>query len=71
MKRRKNIILKGEERVHYYLDVFNYIKKMKEIDLLNYSFFDHDQYKLLNYLNIYLNHQLNLMVKILMFIMNF
>jgi hypothetical protein len=40
MKRRKNIILKGEERVHYYLNVFNYIKKMKEIDLLNYSFFD-------------------------------
>ena len=51
MKRRKNIILKGEERVHYYLDVFNYIKKMQEIDLLTYCIFDQDQFKLFEYLS--------------------
>ena len=51
MKRRKSIILKGEDRVHYYLDVFNYIKKMQEIDLLTYCIFDHDQYKLFEYLS--------------------
>ncbi len=51
MRRRKNIILKGEDRVHYYLDVFNYIKKMQEIDLLTYCIFDHDQYKLFEYLS--------------------
>ena len=51
MRRRKSIILKGEDRVHYYLDVFNYIKKMQEIDLLTYCIFDHDQYKLFEYLS--------------------
>ena len=51
MKRRKSIILKGEERVHYYLDVFNYIKKMQEIDLLTYCIFDQDQFKLFEYLS--------------------
>ena len=33
------------------LDVFNYIKKMQEIDLLTYCFLDHDQYKLFEYLS--------------------
>ena len=44
-------IKKAEDRVHYYLDVFNYIKKMQEIDLLTYCFLDHDQYKLFEYLS--------------------
>ena len=34
-----------------FLDVFNYIKKMQEIDLLTYCFLDHDQYKLFEYLS--------------------
>ena len=51
MRRRKSIILKGEDRVHYYLDVFNYIKKMQEIDLLTYCIFDQDQFKLFEYLS--------------------
>jgi len=50
-KKKKKIIQKGEDRVHYYLDVFNYIKKMQEIDLLTYCLMDYDQYKLFQYLS--------------------
>ena len=51
LKMTKYGIKKAEDRVHYYLDVFNYIKKMQEIDLLTYCFLDHDQYKLFEYLS--------------------
>ena len=51
LKKMKYGIKKAEDRVHYYLDVFNYIKKMQEIDLLTYCFLDHDQYKLFEYLS--------------------
>ena len=51
LDKKNNIISKAEDRVHYYLDVFNYIKKMQEIDLLTYCFLDHDQYKLFEYLS--------------------
>ncbi len=51
MKKTKYGIKKAEDRVHYYLDVFNYIKKMQEVDLLTYCFLDHDQYKLFEYLS--------------------
>ena len=51
LKKTKLGIKKAEDRVHYYLDVFNYIKKMQEIDLLTYCFLDHDQYKLFEYLS--------------------
>ena len=50
-KKKKMIIQKGEDRVHYYLDVFNYIKKMQEVDLLTYCIMDYDQYKLFEYLS--------------------
>ena len=50
-KKKKKIIQKGEDRVHYYLDVFNYIKKMQEVDLLTYCIMDYDQYKLFEYLS--------------------
>ncbi len=49
--KKNNIISKAEDRVHYYLDVFNYIKKMQEIDLLTYCLLDHDQYNLFDYLS--------------------
>jgi len=51
LKKTKVGINKAEDRVHYYLDVFNYIKKMQEIDLLTYCLLDNDQYKLFEYLS--------------------
>ena len=51
LDKKNNIISKAEDRVHYYLDVFNYIKKMQEIDLLTYCIFDQDQFKLFEYLS--------------------
>ena len=51
LDKKNNIISKAEDRVHYYLDVFNYIKKMQEIDLLTYCLLDHDQYNLFDCLS--------------------
>ncbi len=49
-KRSYELLIRAERKVHYYLDVFNYIKGMQEIDLLKYCLFDKEQSVLFNYL---------------------
>ena len=51
-KRKKIFYQKAEDKIHYYLDIYNYIKKMHEIDLLIYTLFDNDQIKLFDFLSI-------------------
>lgn len=50
-KERCNIITKAEKKIHYYLDIYTYIKKMQEIDLLKYCLFDEDQLELFDFLS--------------------
>ena len=50
-KRRHFIIKKCEYKIHYYLDIYTYIKKMQEIDLLKYCLFDDNQINLFKYLS--------------------
>ena len=49
-KRRHELLNEAERKVHYYLEVFNYIKGMQEIDLLKYCLFDKEQITLFDYL---------------------
>ena len=51
-KRKKIFFEKAEDKIHYYFDVYNYIKKMQDIDLLIYTLFDNDQFKLFDFLSI-------------------
>ena len=39
----------AEFRIHYFMDIFNFIKKMQEIDLLKYCLFDKDQIMLFDF----------------------
>ena len=48
---RREFLNKAEEKIHYYFDVYIYIKKMQEDDLLVYSLLDHDQIKLFAFLS--------------------
>ena len=50
-KMRHLIIKKCEYKIHYYLDIYTYIKKMQEIDLLKYCLFDENQMNLFKYLS--------------------
>ena len=50
-KRRYKIIQKAENKIHYYLDIYTYIKKMQEIDLIKYCLFDHEQMNLFEFLS--------------------
>ena len=50
-KRRNNLLKKCERKIHYYLDIYTYIKKMQEIDLIKYCLFDENQLKLFKYLS--------------------
>ena len=50
-KRRHRLISKAESKIHYYLDIYTYIKKMQEIDLLKYCLFDEDQSTLFKFLS--------------------
>ena len=50
-KKINEIISKLERRIHHYLDVFTYIKKMQEIDIIEYSLYDEDQEKLFQFLS--------------------
>ena len=50
-KRRKNAIKSAEFRIHYYMDIYNFIKKMQEVDLLKYCFFDKDQIMLFDFIS--------------------
>ena len=49
-KRKFELLQKAENKIHYYLEVFNYIKGMQEIDLLKYCIFDQEQIELIDYL---------------------
>ncbi len=51
LKEKNFIFSKAENKIHYYLDIYNYIQKIQEIDLLIYILFDNDQYKLFQYLS--------------------
>ena len=48
-KKRYNAIKSAKFRIHYYMDIFNFIKKMQEIDLLKYCLFDKDQIMLFDF----------------------
>ena len=50
-KRRNLMLKKCEYKIHYYLDIYTYIKKMQEIDLIKYCLFDENQMKLFKYLS--------------------
>ena len=50
-KRRNLMLKKCEYKIHYYLDIYTYIKKMQEIDLIKYCLFDENQMKLFRYLS--------------------
>lgn len=50
-KRRNKLISKAENKIHYYLDIYTYIKKMQEIDLLKYCLFDEEQSTLFKFLS--------------------
>ena len=47
-KNKNKIIKKLEFKVHHYLDIYNYIEKMQEIDLIKYCVFDEKQMKAFN-----------------------
>ena len=44
-KIKSKIITKLEFKVHHYLDIYNYIEKIQEIDLIKYCIFDEKQMK--------------------------
>ena len=50
-KKRYEIIKKAESKIHYYLDICSYIKKMQEIDLIKYCMFDNEQINLFDFLS--------------------
>ena len=50
-ERRREFFNKAEERIYYYFDVYNYIQKMQEIDLLVYTLLEDDQIKLFEFLS--------------------
>jgi len=51
LKNRKILYEKCKDKIHYYLDIFTYIKKMQEVDLLKYTTLDYDQSILFNFLS--------------------
>jgi len=51
LKNRKILYEKCKDKIHYYLDIFAYIKKMQEVDLLKYITLDYDQNILFNFLS--------------------
>jgi hypothetical protein len=51
LKNRKTLYEKCKDKIHYYLDIFTYIKKMQEVDLLKYTTLDYDQSVLFNFLS--------------------
>ena len=42
---------KASKKMEYYFDIFTYIKKMQEIDIIKYLLLDQDQIKLLNFIS--------------------
>ena len=67
---------KASKKMDYYFDIFTYVKKMQEIDLIKYLLLDKDQVKLFNFISkpsismsysnsddIYINYQKNRLIK--------
>ena len=50
-KKRYDMIEKVQKKIHYYLDIYTYIKKMQEIDIMKYCLFDEDQLSLIKFLS--------------------
>ncbi len=50
-ERRREFFNKAEEKIYYYFDVYNYIQKMQEVDLLVYTLLEDDQIKLFEFLS--------------------
>ena len=50
-ERRRDFFTKAEDKIHSFFDVFYYIQKMQEIDLLIYTLLDFDQIKLFDFLS--------------------
>jgi len=50
LKNKYSLLRKCELKIHYYLDIYSYIKKMQEIDLIKYCLFDKEQIVLFNFL---------------------
>ena len=50
LKKRKMLFQKCEKKMYYYLDIFVYIKKIQEIDIIKYCLLDNDQIVLFDYL---------------------
>ena len=50
LKKRKILFQKCEKKMYYYLDIFVYIKKIQEIDIIKYCLLDNDQIVLFDYL---------------------
>ena len=51
LMKRYLIFKNAEKKIHYYLDIFNYINKIQEIDIIKYCLFDEDQLILLKFLS--------------------
>jgi hypothetical protein len=50
-KRKFELLQNAEKKILYYLEVFNYIKKIQEVDLMKYCLFDKEESFLLNFLS--------------------
>ena len=50
-KRKFELLQNAEKKIFYYLEVFNYIKKIQEVDLMKYCLFDKEESFLLNFLS--------------------
>ena len=51
LKTKNFLFEKCKQKMYYYLDIFVYIKKIQEIDLIKYCLLDNDQLILFNYLS--------------------
>ncbi|MCQ2820084.1 MAG: hypothetical protein MJ252_22695 [archaeon] len=51
MKLRKEILQNAESKINYYMDVYNYIRKIQEVDLLKYCVLDDNQMELFSHLS--------------------
>ena len=50
-KRKYELLIKAENTINYFLEIFNYIQRMNQIDLLKYYFLNKDQLILFDYLS--------------------
>ena len=51
LKKKADLIEKGEEKVFFYMDVLTYIKRMQEIDILKYIILSKNQLNLFDFLS--------------------